>query len=85
MEPASRRRRVPALAFAQCECPSAGPARPLRTMTSVGPGHTWSHAHLKWLSVIRFDDAIVEGAVDGGGNAARGNGNPAQCTGVTCS
>jgi hypothetical protein len=54
-------------------------------MTSVGPGHTWSHAHLKWLSVIRFDDAIVEGAVDGGGNAARGNGNPAQCTGVTCS
>jgi transposase len=25
-----------------------------------GPGHTWSHAHLKWLSTIRFEDPIVE-------------------------
>jgi parallel beta-helix repeat protein len=27
----------------------------------------------------------VAGVVDGGGNRARGNGNPAQCTGVVCS
>jgi transposase len=25
-----------------------------------GPGHTWSHAHLKWLSTIRFANPIVE-------------------------
>jgi parallel beta-helix repeat protein len=27
----------------------------------------------------------VAGVVDGGGNRASGNGNPAQCTGVVCS
>lgn len=25
-----------------------------------GPGHTWTKAHLKWLSTIRFGDPIVE-------------------------
>jgi hypothetical protein len=27
----------------------------------------------------------VPGVTDGGGNRARGNGNPAQCVGVACS
>ena len=27
----------------------------------------------------------VEGVTDGGGNRASGNGNPAQCVGITCS
>jgi transposase len=31
-----------------------------RGLVWSGPGHTWSHAHLKWLSIIRFDDTIVE-------------------------
>ena len=25
-----------------------------------GPGSTWTKAHLKWLSKVRFDDALVE-------------------------
>jgi transposase len=31
-----------------------------RGMLWSGPGHTWSHAHLKWLSTIRFAQPIVE-------------------------
>jgi transposase len=31
-----------------------------RGLVWSGPGHTWSHAHLKWLSTIRFGDPVVE-------------------------
>ena len=31
-----------------------------RGLVWEGPGSTWSHAHLKWLSTIRFGDPIVE-------------------------
>jgi transposase len=31
-----------------------------RGLVWVGPGHTWSHRHLKWLSAIGFDEPIVE-------------------------
>jgi transposase len=31
-----------------------------RGLVWQGPGSTWSHAHLKWLSTIRFGDPIVE-------------------------
>jgi len=26
----------------------------------TGPGNTWTHAHLRWLSTLRFDDALVD-------------------------
>jgi len=25
-----------------------------------GPGHAWTHAHLRWLSTLRFDDRLVD-------------------------
>lgn len=31
-----------------------------RGLVWAGPGSSWTQAHLKWLSVIRFDDPIVE-------------------------
>lgn len=31
-----------------------------RGLVWEGPGHTWTIAHLKWLSTIRFQDSIVE-------------------------
>jgi len=31
-----------------------------RGLVWTGPGHTWTQAHLKWLSTIRFEDSIVE-------------------------
>ena len=26
----------------------------------TGPGNSWTHSHLKWLSTVRFDDGLVD-------------------------
>jgi transposase len=31
-----------------------------RGLVWMGPAHTWTKRHLKWLSAIRFDDPVVE-------------------------
>lgn len=54
-----------------------------------GPFHTVANNEAKgngWLGISATTfNGVLQGVVDGGGNRARRNGDPLQCTGVACS
>jgi hypothetical protein len=52
------------------------------------PGGVGSRSKLTRNSAFHNRDLgfeAVAGTIDGGGNRAHGNGNPAECTGLACS